>query len=65
MFEFLLKELEVKIELEHLLSIIEWQVAFNQGFDMGLASSHQIFNDTSLTTEMKTKGADGESEHKI
>ena len=28
-FEFLLKEMEVSIELEHLMSIFEWVQAFN------------------------------------
>ena len=52
MFEFLLKELELRIELEHLMSIFEWAQAFNQGFDQGLAYSHQIFADKYLTTEL-------------
>ena len=52
MFEFLLKELELRIELEHLMSIFEWAQAFNRGFDQGLAYSHQIFADKYLTTEL-------------
>ena len=51
LFEFLLKELELKIELEHLMSIFEWAQAFNEKFNAGLASSHQIFADTCLATE--------------
>lgn len=40
LYEFLLKELEVSIELEHLFSIIEWVQAFNKSMGSGLASSH-------------------------
>ena len=29
-FEFLVKELECRIELSHLMSIVEWFMAFNE-----------------------------------
>lgn len=51
--EFLVKELELRIELEHLMSIIEFAQAFNEKFEAGLASSHQIFNDANLTVSPK------------
>ena len=53
--EFLLKELELRIELEHLMSMLEWVAAFNESFETGLASNHQIFSDATLTTEVATK----------
>ena len=51
LFEFLLKELELKIEIEHLMSIFEFAQAFNERFNAGLASSHRIFADTCLPTD--------------
>ena len=59
-FEFLLKEMEIAIELEHLMSILEWVQAFNMKMESGLASSHKIFADTSLTTELE--GSNNRSE---
>ena len=49
-FEFLVKELECRIELSHLMSIVEWFMAFNEKQGVGLASSHEIFKDRSLTS---------------
>lgn len=49
-FEFLLKELELCIEIDHLMSIFEFVQVFNEKFDNGLVSSHQIFSDDKLTT---------------
>ena len=51
LFEFLLKELELKIEIEHLMSIFEFAQSFNERFNAGLASSHRIFADTCLPTD--------------
>lgn len=51
-FEFLLKELELCIEIDHLMSIFEFVQVFNEKFDNGLVSSHQIFLDDKLTTEL-------------
>jgi len=48
-YEFLVKELECRIELEHLMSILDWALAFQTKQGAGLTSSHQIFVDTSLT----------------
>ena len=53
-FEFLLKELELRIEVEHLLSIFEFAQDFNEQMEKGLAECHQIFVDTNLTTELET-----------
>lgn len=47
-FEFLVKELECKIELSHLMSIVEWFMAFNEKQGVGLVKSHEIFKDQSL-----------------
>ena len=52
--EFLITELVLKVEIDHLMSIIEWSSAFNAQFNKGLASSHQIFNDAQLKRELKT-----------
>ena len=52
-FEFLVKELELRIELEHLISIFEFAQAFNENMEQGLTSSHQIFADPTLTTELE------------
>ena len=43
LFEFLFRELELRIELDHLMTIIEFVGAFNEKFAVGLASQHQIF----------------------
>ena len=51
-FEFLFKELEIKIEIDHLMSIFEFVQVFNEKFDNGLVASHQIFYDEDLTTEL-------------
>ena len=44
----------MRIELEHLMSIFEWIAAFNESFETGIASSHQIFSDATLTTDVTT-----------
>ena len=49
-FEFLVKELECRIELSHLMSIVEWFMAFNEMQGEGLASSHEIFKDRTLAS---------------
>ena len=38
--EFLLKELELRVEIDHLMSIFGWVQAFNEKFNRGLTSSH-------------------------
>ena len=38
--EFLFAELELRIEVDHLMSIFEFAEAFNKNFEAGLASSH-------------------------
>lgn len=48
--EFLVQELEIKIELSHLMSMIEWYMAFNEKQGVGLASTHEIFKDRTLMT---------------
>ena len=53
-FEFLVKELELRIELSHLMSIVEWFMAFNEKQGVGLASSHEIFKDQCLTGDEMT-----------
>ena len=49
--EFLVMELECKIELTHLMSMVEWFMAFNEKQGVGLTSSHEIFKDTTLAIE--------------
>ena len=51
-FEFLLKELEIRIEIDHLMSIFEFVQVFNEKFGEGLVKSHQIFSDDNLTLEL-------------
>ena len=48
--EFLFAELELRIEVDHLMSIFQFAEAFNKNFAKGLTSSHQIFNPSKLTT---------------
>ena len=48
--EFLLAELELRIEVDHLMSIFEFAEAFNKKFEAGLASTHLIFLPSKLTT---------------
>lgn len=45
MLEFLVKEIELQVELGHLMSVVRWASAFNGKFNAGLTSSHQIFGD--------------------
>ena len=43
MIEFLVKELELKMELEHLLKIVEWTFAVQEQLNTTLTSVNQIF----------------------
>jgi hypothetical protein len=47
-FEFLWRELELKLELEHLMSILEYMKDFFEAQEAGLASSHPVFIDNDV-----------------
>jgi len=43
LFEFLVKELELKVELEHMNAMIEYGSAFAEKFSTGITDTHNIF----------------------
>ena len=43
MFEFLVQELELRMEINHLMAILEYISEFNAQSDVGLYSNHAIF----------------------
>ena len=43
LFEFLVKELELKVELEHMNEMIEYGGAFAKKFNTGITDTHNIF----------------------
>ena len=45
MFEFLIQELELKMEINHLMSILEFLSEYNDQSNAGIYSSHAIFHD--------------------
>lgn len=63
LFEFLFRELDLRIELDHLMTIIEFVGAFNETFESGLASNHQIFMNQELPA-IAEKSAQIEEEFK-
>jgi hypothetical protein len=49
MFEFLLQELELRMEINHLMSLIEFLTDFNAEYEQGLYSNHAIFKEPPTT----------------
>jgi len=45
MFEFLIKEIELKMEINHLMSILDFLSDYNDQSNAGIYSSHAIFHD--------------------
>ena len=45
MFEFLLQELELKMEINHLMTILEFVTEYNAQSNVGIYSTHPIFLD--------------------
>jgi hypothetical protein len=43
MFEFLLQELEMRMEINHLMAILEFLTEYNAQSDVGIYSNHAIF----------------------
>jgi hypothetical protein len=48
MYEFLLQELEVKMEINHLMDILEFVQDFNLQSNSGLYDNHAIFSEKPL-----------------
>ena len=58
LFEFLFRELELRIELDHLMTIFEFVGDFNEKFAVGLAASHEIFHEENAALLASSKHAE-------
>ena len=51
LFEFLVKELELKVEVEHMNEMIEYGSAVGRMFGTGITASHNIFSESAVKKE--------------
>ena len=51
LFEFLVKELELKVEVEHMNEMIEYGSALGTMFGTGITASHNVFSEQSTKKE--------------
>jgi hypothetical protein len=56
MFEFLLQEIELKMEINHLMSIMEFVSDYNAKSNVGIRSTHAIFYDYEKAATMDDEG---------